>query len=62
MASPDKQLLQDAHDAALNVVAILEKTDTPDRVTIDNVVRWATLTSAKLVEYQVRQRDNPKPA
>jgi hypothetical protein len=58
--TPDPQLLQDAHDAALNVVAILEKSDAPDRVTVDNAVRWASISNAKLVAYQVQQRDNQK--
>jgi hypothetical protein len=60
--TPDPQLLQDAHDAALNVVAILEKAGPPDRVTVDNAVRWASLANAKLVAYQLQQREETKGA
>ena len=62
MTVPDPKLLLDAHDAALNTVAILEKSESPpDRVTIDNAVRWASLATAKLIAYQLQQRDNQKP-
>lgn len=58
--SPDQQLLQDAHDAALNVVAILERPGTPDRVTIESADRWARLACCKLLTYRIQQRDDTK--
>jgi len=48
---PDPQVLQDAHDAAMKCIAILERNDNR-RMVIDSAQRWASLANAKLVEAQ----------
>lgn len=57
----DQQLLIDAHKAAMAALAVIEASlSNPTRNQIDNAQRHASEANAKLVEYQCRQRMQPR--
>ncbi len=59
---PDPKLLQEAHEAALKVAALLERSDAPDRTTTDNAWHFALAITCKLTAYRLQQRDQIQPA